>query len=45
MAVCLVSLAERGWFKWLLFFLVSAVFVNNMWLLYLIARRTTEFLG
>lgn len=45
MSVCLVPLAERGWFKWLLFFLVSAVLVNNMWLLYLIARRTAEFLG
>ncbi len=44
-AINLTSLAERSWFKLILLLLVSAIFVNNMWFLYLIARKTSEFLG
>jgi hypothetical protein len=44
-AINLTSLAERSWFKLMLVLLVSAVFVNNMWFLYLIARKTSESFG
>ncbi|HET7899334.1 MAG TPA: hypothetical protein VFL47_16720, partial [Flavisolibacter sp.] len=44
-AISLGTLAEKKWFQVFLFTLVGSVFVNNMWLLYLIARKTSEHLG
>lgn len=43
-AINLSNLSEKNWFKSVLFALVSFVFLNNMWLLYLIAGKTSEYL-
>jgi hypothetical protein len=44
-AINLTSLAERSWFKLILLLLVSSVLVNNLWFLYLVARKTSESFG
>ncbi len=43
-AIALGDLAGFSWFKMALFTLVMAIFINNLWLLYLISRRVSEFL-
>jgi hypothetical protein len=44
-ALSLNALTQRNWVKLMLFLLVLSVFVNNMWFLYLIAGRTSVYLG
>ncbi len=43
-AIALKELAKYTWFNFTLIVLVASVFVNNLWVLYLIARRVSEFL-
>ena len=43
-ALSLMEWAERTWFNIGLFILVLSVFVNNLWVVYLIARKVSEFL-
>jgi hypothetical protein len=44
-AINLSSLSDKSWFKITLFSLVSSVFLNNMWFLYLIAAKVSEHFG
>jgi len=43
-AISLGEFAERSWFNIGLLVLVLSVFVNNLWVVYLIARKVSEFL-
>jgi len=43
-AIALGDLAKFSWFKLALFFSVMAIFMNNLWFLYLISRQVSEFL-
>jgi hypothetical protein len=42
-AISLGGLIEHNWFKTMLFVFVVAVFTNNLWFLYIIARKASEF--
>jgi len=44
-AITLNGLVERTWFKIMLFVLVVSVFINNLGLLYIIARKVSEYLA
>jgi hypothetical protein len=43
-AISLGGLIEYNWFKVIFFILVMTVFTNNLWFLYIIARKVSEFL-
>ncbi len=43
-AFSLTGFAERTWFKIGLLGVVAAIFLNNIWVIYLLARRVGEFL-
>jgi hypothetical protein len=43
-AIALVDLAGSGWFNMALFTLVTAIFINNLWFIYLISRKVSEYL-
>ncbi len=43
-AINLSKYARQNWFNFVLFLLVSSVFVNNMWFLYLVTRKISEYL-
>lgn len=43
-AINLTGFSRRNWFRFLLVTLVLSVFTNNLWLLYFIARKASEFL-
>jgi hypothetical protein len=42
-AISLGGLVANNWFKIMLFVFVIAVFTNNLWFLYIIARKASEF--
>ncbi|MBL8077636.1 MAG: hypothetical protein JNM55_06725 [Anaerolineales bacterium] len=44
-AITLGGTAKQNWFKIPLFLLVLSIFVNNMWILYLIAGKVSKYLG
>lgn len=43
-AINLSKYARQNWFNFVVFLLVSSVFVNNMWFLYLVTRKISEYL-
>ena len=44
-AIILQNAAKRTWFPILWLFFVMSIFLNNLWLLYLVARRASEYLA
>ena len=43
-AIGLQEYSEKNWLKYTLMTLIVFVFVNNMWVLYLIAKQVSQFL-
>ncbi len=43
-AISLRDLVKREWFSPVLFILTTALFINNLWFVYLLARKASDFL-